>query len=83
MTPAARESVDVSVVIPAFNEASRIGTTLDELERFLSAQPWQWEVRVVDDGSRDATATIVEDYHRRHPTIVLQREPHRGKGGAV
>ncbi len=83
MTPAASDSVDVSVVIPAFNEASRIGATLDELERFLSAQPWRWEVRVVDDGSRDATATIVEDYHRRHPKIVLQREPHRGKGGAV
>ena len=74
---------DVSVVIPAFNEATRIGVTLGELERFLGAQSWGWEVRVVDDGSSDATASIVEDYQRRQPKIVLQREPHRGKGGAV
>jgi dolichyl-phosphate beta-glucosyltransferase len=79
----APDTVDVSVVIPAFNEAARIGSTLDELDRFLSAQPWHWEVRVVDDGSVDATTTIVEDYQRRQPKIVLQREPHRGKGGAV
>jgi dolichyl-phosphate beta-glucosyltransferase len=83
MTRAGSDSVDVSVVIPAFNEAARIGTTLDELERFLGARPWQWEVRVVDDGSSDATAAIVEEYQRRQPRIVLQREPHRGKGGAV
>ena len=80
---AGADLVDVSVVIPAFNEASRIGQTLDELERFLSRQSWRWEIRVVDDGSADATATIVEDYHHRQSRIVLQREPHRGKGGAV
>jgi len=83
MTRAEADTVDVSVVIPAFNEETRIGPTLDELERFLGQQPWRWEVRVVDDGSGDTTAAIVEDYHRRQPKIVLQREPHRGKGGAV
>ena len=83
MTRSEADTVDVSVVIPAFNEETRIGPTLDELERFLGQQPWRWEVRVVDDGSGDTTATIVEDYHRRQPKIVLQREPHRGKGGAV
>ena len=76
-------SRDVSIVVPAFNEESRIGATLDDLSRFLAAQPWQWEVRVVDDGSADATCRIVEDWQRREPNIVLQREPHRGKGGAV
>ena len=76
-------SRDVSIVVPAFNEESRIGATLDDLSCFLAAQPWQWEVRVVDDGSADATCRIVEDWQRREPNIVLQREPHRGKGGAV
>jgi dolichyl-phosphate beta-glucosyltransferase len=74
---------DVSIVVPAYNEEVRIGATLDELDRFLSAQAWQWEVRVVDDGSADTTAAIVESHQRRQPKIVLQREPHRGKGGAV
>lgn len=73
----------LSVVIPAFNEESRIGSTLDELEAFLVRQPWRWEIRVVDDGSQDGTGRIVEEHERRQPNIVLQREPHRGKGGAV
>jgi dolichyl-phosphate beta-glucosyltransferase len=74
---------DVSVVVPAYNEALRIGSTLDDLQRFFAAGAWRWEVRVVDDGSQDATCDIVEEHHRRQPNIVLQREPHRGKGGAV
>ena len=83
MTTRAHSPGDVSIVVPAYNESARIGATLEELDRFLRAQPWEWEVRVVDDGSADATASIVEDHHRRQPKIVLQREPHRGKGGAV
>jgi dolichyl-phosphate beta-glucosyltransferase len=83
MSDASSGPRDLSVVIPAFNEESRIGSTLDELERFLAARAWQWEVRVVDDGSADGTCRIVEDYARRQPNIVLQREAHRGKGGAV
>jgi glycosyltransferase involved in cell wall biosynthesis len=75
--------VGVSIVIPAFNEEARLGETLDELTRFLTAQPWDWEVRVVDDGSTDGTCGVVEGWARRYATVVLQREPHRGKGGAV
>ena len=75
--------VGVSIVIPAFNEESRLDQTLDELTRFLTAQPWDWEVRVVDDGSSDGTCRVVEAWARRYAAVVLQREPHRGKGGAV
>jgi dolichyl-phosphate beta-glucosyltransferase len=74
---------DLSIVIPAFNEEARIGSTLEELQAFLAQQPWEWEIRVVDDGSADATCRIVEEHHRRQRNVVLQREPHRGKGGAV
>ena len=42
-----------------------------------------FDIRVVDDGSTDATAAIVEQSARSDGRIVLQREPHRGKGGAV
>jgi glycosyltransferase involved in cell wall biosynthesis len=79
----AADRVSVSIVVPAFNEASRIGETLTELSGFLAAQPWDWEVRVVDDGSADATCEIVGRHAARDSHIVLQREPHRGKGGAV
>ena len=73
----------VSIVVPAFNEESRLGETLVDLTTFLAEQPWDWEVRVVDDGSTDGTCRIVDEHARVNANVVLQREPHRGKGGAV
>ena len=76
-------SPSLSIVIPAFNEERRLPATLDQLSEYLSRQPWRWEIRVVDDGSADGTASLVEQYARANERVVLQREPHRGKGGAV
>ena len=69
--------------MPAFNEAGRIDETLAQLRLHLPTLVSDWEIRVVDDGSGDDTARIVEDAARADSRIVLQREPHRGKGGAV
>lgn len=74
---------DLAVIVPAFNEAPRIEATLGQLTDHLGSRPWSWEVRVVDDGSGDGTAEIVDACARAEPRVVLQREPHRGKGGAV
>jgi len=73
----------LSIVIPAFNEAGRIEGSLEQLTSFLDAQPWDYDIRVVDDGSTDRTAEVVTKCAARLPRIVLQRESHRGKGGAV
>jgi dolichyl-phosphate beta-glucosyltransferase len=73
----------LSIVVPAFNEQRRIGTTLTALIDHLRQQTWQWEVRVVDDGSRDRTAEVAESFSQGESRVVVQREPHRGKGGAV
>jgi glycosyltransferase involved in cell wall biosynthesis len=73
----------LSIVVPAFNEELRLATTLATLRNFLNEQRWDWEVRVVDDGSSDRTAAIAESFAAAEPRVVLQREPHRGKGGAV
>ena len=75
--------VHLSVVIPVFNEAARIGKTLEELCTHVPALVPTCEIRVVDDGSDDETATIVEHFSRGDSRVVLQREPHRGKGWAV
>ena len=75
--------VSLSVIIPAFNEERRLPATLERLITFLEPSGWDWEIRVVDDGSTDGTAQVAEHHNRVQPRIVLQQEPHRGKGGAV
>jgi dolichyl-phosphate beta-glucosyltransferase len=73
----------LAIVIPAFNEEQQIGATLARLSEYLASQPWPWEIRVVDDGSRDDTRGAVAAFSRAEPRVRLQAEPHRGKGGAV
>jgi dolichyl-phosphate beta-glucosyltransferase len=75
--------ISVSIVVPAYNEAARIGETLQTLCEHLQQRSWDWEIRVVDDGSTDTTASIAETFAAEEPRLVVQREPHRGKGGAV
>ncbi len=73
-----------SLIIPAYNESSRIRPTLDELLRYSQARSWDVEILVVDDGSRDDTAQIVREYGKAHPQILLVENPgNRGKGFSV
>jgi dolichyl-phosphate beta-glucosyltransferase len=74
---------DLAIIIPAYNEAGRIGATLEQLSVYLRTKPWTWEIVVVDDGSGDATVDVVERFAQTEPRVRVQREPHRGKGGAV
>jgi dolichyl-phosphate beta-glucosyltransferase len=77
------DPITLSVVIPAYNEERRLGATLAAVSDFLRRQSWDWEIRVVDDGSVDGTVRVGESLAAGEPRIVVQREPHRGKGGAV
>ena len=77
------DRINLSIVIPAFNEERRLPATIHSLGEFLRRQPWDVEIRVVDDGSTDGTAVVVEQLAAANADVVLQREPHRGKGGAV
>lgn len=82
---------DLSLVLPAYDEASRIGPALDELFDYLRASrpvAGELEVVVVDDGSTDDTVAIVEarpEAQGASPGVRLRvlRVPHRGKGAAV
>jgi dolichyl-phosphate beta-glucosyltransferase len=76
-------SIRLSVVVPAYNEERRLAATLRTLRDFLKEQPWDWEVRLIDDGSDDRTAEIAESFSASEPRVIVQREPHRGKGGTV
>jgi dolichyl-phosphate beta-glucosyltransferase len=76
--------VDLSIVVPAYNEEHRIAPTLARLSAFLANQPMRWEIVVVDDGSRDATCTVVQAAMAHIPDLRLVRQsPNRGKGAAV
>lgn len=72
-------------MIPAYNEEKRLPATLDAILAYLSGSAFSpLEILVVDDGSRDRTAEVVERYRSSHPVVQLLRNPgNRGKGYAV
>lgn len=74
----------LSLVIPAYNEESRLPDTLTTILDYLGQQPYTWEIVVADDGSFDATAAIVRDVTAQSgANIRMLNLPHRGKGWAV
>lgn len=74
----------LSIVVPAFNEAARISLTMRLMLDFLAAHHPSSEVVVVDDGSHDDTARIVEGIAKREARLRLVRlDRNRGKGAAV
>jgi len=80
-------AVSLSLIIPAYNEAERLGRTLSQIFAYLSEQPTRSEVIVVDDGSQDETARAAEESFGaeagRTEARVIRVEPNRGKGYAV
>ncbi|MBT9332425.1 glycosyltransferase family 2 protein [Acidipila sp. 4G-K13] len=75
---------EYSIVIPAYNETARIGYALEEVLRVIRIRRWPAEVIVVDDGSTDDTASIVERFAADHPEVHLLQNPgNRGKGYSV
>lgn len=75
--------LDLAIVIPAFNEARRLPDTLRAVTRHLASSTLHWEVRVVDDGSHDDTVAVAQLVAKHDHRVIVQCEPHRGKGGAV
>jgi glycosyltransferase involved in cell wall biosynthesis len=78
--------MQLSIVIPAYNEADRIVTTLTRTLSYLNRRNYRSEIIVVSDGSKDETRALVE---RRFPSSekvyvkALEYHPNRGKGYAV
>ncbi len=74
----------LSVIIPAFNEEDRLEPTLRKAVEYFSRKSQSVEIVVVDDGSRDSTALVVDAVSRSHSEVRLLRLPaNRGKGYAV
>lgn len=80
----AEKLIDLSIIIPVFNEQERIEQTLGRLSEYLSQGELVYELIVVDDGSTDATSIIVHSCRNTVPHLSLHvSEKNQGKGAAV
>lgn len=70
-------SIDVSIVIPAYEEELAIGKVLDDVKAVMDATSYQYEILVVDDGSHDKTAVIA-----RGKGVRVQQHRHNLGSGA-
>ncbi|MDW8319814.1 MAG: glycosyltransferase family 2 protein [Armatimonadota bacterium] len=78
------EPPTISVVVPAYNEESRLGNTLPVIYSYLHEHFSQFELIVVDDGSTDRTPDIVQRFAQQHSGVrLISYQPNRGKGHAV
>jgi dolichyl-phosphate beta-glucosyltransferase len=73
----------LSLIIPAYNEEQRLATTLEQVNTFIEAQPYQTEVLVVENGSHDRTLEIAGEFARQHAYLRVIHEERAGKGLAV
>ena len=75
----------LTIIIPAYNEQSRLPGTLDRIIGYMQTAGWkEWEIVVVDDGSSDGTAEVADAIHQANRRVRVLRNPgNRGKGYAV
>jgi len=75
---------ELSIIIPAYNEETRLPETLRRIANYIRASRRETEVLVVDDGSRDRTAAAAEPFGKDFPALrVLSNGVNRGKGFSV
>ncbi len=76
--------IDLSIIIPAYNEEKRITDTLVSMSNYLLRKEYHYEILVVDDGSSDKTVRVVQALQLTVPSIrILALDRNQGKGAAV
>jgi glycosyltransferase involved in cell wall biosynthesis len=73
----------LSVVIPAYNEEDRLGSSLTAIDGYFRERAFDAEMLVVDDGSTDGTAALVQSFLRQSRGRLLRLSENQGKGAAV
>ena len=77
-------TLDLSIVIPAYNEDGRLPKSLEHIFAYLQTQPYRAEIIVVDDGSSDRTSEFVNACGQKdHGLRLLSNSGNRGKGFSV
>lgn len=76
--------IDLSIIIPAYNEEKRITDTLVSFSKYLQKIDFDYEIIVVDDGSTDKTVRVVQILQLTVPNIrIIELPQNKGKGAAV
>ena len=74
----------LSVIIPAYNEERRLPRTLEEIDSYLKTKDYDYEIIVVNDGSKDRTAQVVENYKLKIKNLrLIDNKINQGKGAVV
>jgi glycosyltransferase involved in cell wall biosynthesis len=77
-------SVDLSVIVPAFNEAKRLPSTLRRFHQYLASNSFTYEILVIMDGCSDNTREIVASLSAEVSNLrIIDRPENRGKGYTV
>ena len=78
------QPLDLSIIVPAYNEEHRLPKTLDGIVAYVQSRPYRAEILVVDDGSSDATAALVKAYSQRYAELrLVSNGANHGKGYSV
>ncbi len=78
------EKIDISVVVPMFNEEENATKTLECLSDILDSTDRKWEIIVVDDGSNDNTKNLVGDFSKFNRYVkLISYAPNQGRGKAL
>lgn len=71
------------VVLPAYNEATNIGQLIESIDNALHEAKLDYEVIVVEDGSKDETLAVLESYRSRYLLTVHRHDANQGLGATI
>src|SRR3989344_9388333 len=74
--------IELSVIIPAYNEEDLMDSTISEFVSFLGNTSLSWEIIIVDDGSRDKTSAAVSSFNNSQVKLIRLNK-NQGKGAAL
>jgi len=78
------KKMEISIVVPAYNEEKRIKPTLKKIYDYFEKSRLQFEIIIVDDGSKDDTEKVVREFTQTHSEVkLIKHEKNQGKGAAV
>jgi dolichyl-phosphate beta-glucosyltransferase len=77
--------MDLSIIVPAYNEEKRLGRTLDSIRTYFQGKEYSYEVLIVDDGSKDNTSLLAEKslLSTESKSKIIKNNRNRGKGYSV